>query len=235
MGIVARVKPRLVRPELLDDMDPNDPAASHSRADLRRLNWLMANAHWIDRALRREKVQARAVAELGAGDGTFLLSVVRKLKKRGVQIEKAVALDRQSIVSQETRAGFAALGCAFESAQADVFDANKSLPKTDIIICNLFLHHFVDDQLRQLFARIEENCDCFVACETRRYRAAPYTTPLLGLIGCNYVTRHDAKLSVEAGFWDGELTKLWPNQTTWKFREEPAGTFSHLFMAKRNC
>ena len=84
---------------------------------MRRLNWLMANAHWIDRALRRENARGRTIAELGAGDGTFLLSLVRKLRKRGVQIERAITLDRQSIVSQETREGFAALGCSFESAQ----------------------------------------------------------------------------------------------------------------------
>jgi hypothetical protein len=55
---------------------------------------------------------------------------------------------------------------------------------------------------------------------------------MLGAIGCNDVTRHDAVASVRAGFRDGQLSALWP-AGPWKLTERGAGLFSHLFVARR--
>ena len=43
---------RVVQPELLDDLPPTDRRAIHSRADLRRLNFIMRHAAIISRACR---------------------------------------------------------------------------------------------------------------------------------------------------------------------------------------
>jgi len=56
---------------------------------------------------------------------------------------------------------------------------------------------------------------------------------LLRLIGCNRVTRHDAPISVRAGFTGQELSQLWPAGQGWLLEERPAGWFSHLFIAQR--
>jgi hypothetical protein len=56
---------------------------------------------------------------------------------------------------------------------------------------------------------------------------------LLGVIGCNRVTRHDAKISVRAGFAENELSALWPLDQGWRLRERQAGLFSHCFVAQR--
>jgi hypothetical protein len=58
---------------------------------------------------------------------------------------------------------------------------------------------------------------------------------LLGLIGCNDVTRHDAVLSVHAGFRGTELSELWREAQPdgWTLRESAAGPFGHLFSASR--
>jgi hypothetical protein len=44
---------RVVIPELLDHLPQDDPAAERSRADLRRINFLMGNGRWVTRTLRR--------------------------------------------------------------------------------------------------------------------------------------------------------------------------------------
>jgi hypothetical protein len=56
---------------------------------------------------------------------------------------------------------------------------------------------------------------------------------LLGLIGCNDVTRHDAIVSVRAGFRNQELTGLWPDRAVWTLQEHAYGLFSHYFVAIR--
>jgi hypothetical protein len=75
----------------------------------------------------------------------------------------------------------------------------------------------------------------FVACEPRRSSMALAGSRLLGFIGCNDVTRHDAVVSVRAGFSDGELSDAWPAGPGWSLEERPAPPFSHLFVARRNA
>ena len=45
---------RVLEPEWLDELPPQDPRAVRSRADLRRVNWLMGNARLIARVLSPE-------------------------------------------------------------------------------------------------------------------------------------------------------------------------------------
>jgi hypothetical protein len=56
---------------------------------------------------------------------------------------------------------------------------------------------------------------------------------LLWAIGCNEVTRHDALVSIRAGFAGDEITRLWPSDPGWKLVERPVNLASHLFVACR--
>ena len=72
--------------------------------------------------------------------------------------------------------------------------------------------------------------------EPRRSALARAGTRLLFLIGCNDVTRHDALVSVEAGFTGWEITALWPADPAWEAPVEArAGLFSHVFSARKAC
>jgi hypothetical protein len=72
----------------------------------------------------------------------------------------------------------------------------------------------------------------FIAIEPRRARWPQFCGRLLWLIGCNPVTRHDAAVSIRAGFSDTELSALWPAGGDWQLTERHAGPFSHLFIAQ---
>jgi hypothetical protein len=52
------------------------------------------------------------------------------------------------------------------------------------------------------------------------------------MVGCSEVTRHDAIVSVRAGFAGRELSMLWPAEG-WDTAEKSAGLFSHSFAARR--
>jgi hypothetical protein len=109
----------------------------------------------------------------------------------------------------------------------------RNLPNADIITVNLFLHHFIQPQLAQLFGRLAPLAPLFVASEPRRGALPLLASRLLWVIGCNDVTRHDAVVSVEAGFNDRELSALWPEQTRWQLQEHAARLFTHCFVARR--
>jgi hypothetical protein len=215
---------RVLEPELLDELPASDPRALRSRRDLRRINWLMGNARVIAKFVREfacGKDELR-IAEIGAGDGNVSLCVARSLKKG-----ELILVDRNP-----SKAGMVD-GWDIRVEREDVFDWLKSAPRVDVMIANLFLHHFERDALGELLKRCAECCDCFVGAEPRRSRFAEWFAGRVGLIGCNEVTRHDAVISVRAGFCGEELSALWIADGKWNVREGRKGLFAHFFSAVR--
>jgi hypothetical protein len=243
---------RRVEPEQLDRLDPADRHAIRSRADLRRLHRLMGTRGILLRALRRLPHPPRRVLELGAGDGTLMLRVARKLSMpahgettAGWRDVRIALLDQHPVVVNDTlrayaQAGWHAtpllanaesfLGLASNLENGRAADANRY----HLIVANLFLHHFSVEDLRAMLASVASRCDAFIACEPRRSALALCGSRLVGLVGANAITRKDAVLSVRAGFLGAELSALWPSRPGWQVAEYPAGLFSHCFVAHRN-
>ena len=121
---------------------------------------------------------------------------------------------------------------------ADALDwlARARPERVGIVFANLLVHHFEGERLTRLLGGIAANADAFVCCEPRRSRFALAGSRLLGLIGCNDVTRHDAVVSVEAGFRGDEIGAAWRAAVGggWVLSEAAAGAFSHLFVARRD-
>ena len=174
------------------------------------------------------------IREHHVGDGTLLLRLARRWSGLGLTAEASL-VDRQELVSTETRRAFAALRWSVESVACDVFGwLDSSAPVAGLMLTNLFLHHFQDERLAELLRLAAAKTDLFLACEPRRSQLALTAARSLALLGCNDVTRHDAVVSVRAGFSGQELSALWPKTKGWTLREGAAGLFSHCFVAERN-
>jgi len=223
---------RIVEPELLDSLPPDDPRAVRSRRDLHRVNAWMRNHVIMARALEQNGngPAPGQITELGAGDGNFLLSVAGKISPRWPDM-KVTLLDFQKNVPPETLAAFANLGWRAEAVVTDAFEWSPI--EAEIVIANLFLHHFEDARLAELLQKISERAKLFIAVEPQRFHRAFACAQLLRLIGCNEVTLHDAAVSIRAGFTGSELSALWPDQQNWRLTEQRAGFFSHVFVARR--
>ena len=229
---------RRIEPELLDSLPSDDPRAIRSRKDLRRINAFMGNPKIIAHELRGifNGASPKTIVDIGAGDGLLMLGVAKEIanKWNGLAVR---FVDRQSIVSQQTLAALQSLGWRAAVSQADILDwlSQPASEQVDVMIANLFLHHFTDAQLSKLLAGISERVRAFVAVEPRRWRWALFFSGLVPFIGCSSVTRHDALASVRAGFAERELSRLWPAADGWSLEEGPANWCSHLFIAKRTC
>lgn len=234
---------RVVEPEWLDSLPANDPRAIRSRGDLRRINRIMGASAMLEAALDLllRGLQAVELVEIGAGDGTLLLKPAQRRATDwpGVRLR---LLDLQDVASDATLASYRALGWDAERIRADVFDwlDQSTLPEPSVssadrpvVIANLFLHHFADTALCRLLNLIAVRARAVVFVEPRRSRFALAGSHLLGAIGCNDVTRHDAVVSVRAGFRDQELTERWPDAAAWSIDEGSAGLLSHRFVAQR--
>ena len=225
------MSPRVLESEWLDELPTGDARAIRSRADLRRVNAVMGNARMIAAALKRFLPEGGSlhIADLGAGDGALALAVARKLGRPGARL---TLVDRAPVVQAITLERLRALDWRAAIATADVFAfLSRASERFDAVFVNLFLHHFDDARLARLLALIASRTRLLVACEPRRSAFALAGARLLWALGCNDVTRHDALVSVRAGFSNGELTSLWPRPAGWTLVERAAPPFSHLFVA----
>jgi hypothetical protein len=201
---------------------------------LRRVNAWMRNHKLLAGALKNNW-NGRAperITDLGSGDGCFLLNVAQSLSPPWPDIS-ATLLDRQQIVSAGVLAAFADLGWRAEAIAADASDWLRNGNTGQIVVTNLFLHHFENGRLVELLRAVARRADLFVAIEPRRAAWPLFCCRWLWVIGCNAVTRHDARVSVRAGFSGQELSVLWPDKTNWQLAERRAGLFSHLFVARK--
>jgi hypothetical protein len=231
--MAALARARRVEPEWLDELPAEDPRARRARRDLRLVNAIMGNACIVAGELAPALRAGARIAEIGAGEGDFLVALARSRRLRGRRI-RATLVDRQPGESGAARKALAALGWEAARAQCDAIAWLEAQGEEyDAIVANLFLHHLEPAALARLLALAARRTRLFVACEPRRSAVALAGASLLGALGCNDVTRHDAVVSVRAGFRDREIAALWPPGAGWTIEERARGPFSHAFVARR--
>ena len=233
---------RRVDAEILDDLAVNDPRAVASRRDLLRVHRVMQTRSILVGALRDWGRAAQAplkMLELGCGDGRLMLRTAAVLAPDWPPVELTL-LDRQPLLTDETIASYADLGWTAMPLTADVLDCARERqgagqsPRFDIVIANLFLHHFTEAPLQRILGAVAGSTHRFLASEPRRSWLALAGSHVVGALGANAVTRQDAVVSVHAGFRALELSRLWPGDpSAWRLDEYPAGPFSHCFSAQR--
>ncbi len=207
---------RKLTPELLDHLPHDDPGAIRSRRDLARINRFMGNESWIIGSLGDSPAR---ITEIGAGDGSLL----SKLSKThpDTLIDAYDLAPRPANLSEKV--GW---------HRGDIL--NEPPPEHGgVLIANLFLHHFTDEQLTA-FARWFEGFDAVVINEPLRSKMSL----LFGKAAypfINQITRHDMRVSIEAGFVPGELPHILRLQTLgFDFKELSTWQGAIRITAKRN-
>ena len=227
---------RRVDPELLDGLAAEDPRARRSRGDLQRIHRAMATLSIVERALDRgtSGMIPRTLLELGAGDGSLMMRLAQRRAARWPNVHVTL-LDRLDLIAPQTLEGIREAGWTPTVVAMDVFDwlARRDDSHWDVVLANLFVHHFVSGELQRLLAGIAARTRAFLCCEPRRSALALAGSHMVGLLGAGAVTRQDAVSSVHAGFRARELSSLWPNGQDWVMSEYRGGLFSHCFLARR--
>lgn len=227
---------RNIEPEILDELPANDHRAIASRKDLRRLNYWLNHHRLVKNAILRAFPAdlPHTILEIGSGDGRFALQTLSYLDEARPfpETRNLYLVDRQTTTPQDLYGEFESLGWNVHSIQADIFEWLPYQKTFDCVIANLFLHHFEPVKLLALFELIAAHSKVFIACEPRRCKTALYGGYLLVYATCSSVTRHDAIVSIRAGFRDQELSQLWPTGG-WTLLETRSGFVNHLFVAMK--
>ena len=224
---------RRIEPELLDSLPADEPGAVASRRDLVWINALLFHSRIMAGLLRRHVPRPpKRILEIGSGDGTFMLSVARRLARDWSDVD-LVLLDQTDLVDDRTRAAFAAIGWRVETVTDDVFEwiGEPGAGAFDVTTANLVLHHFKPPELTRLFMALMRTAPVFLATEPRRNVVSLAGCWSLRAIGVNSVTLHDSVASVRAGFIGDELTCLWPFGSPHRISERRFGPFTHAFAA----
>ncbi len=205
---------RVVKPEILDNLDATNPAAIRSRKDLRLINWCMRGESWILSQLESFDNLTKVV-EVGAGDAQLTNKI--KLKFPHIQIIACDLIDRPKHLHKEI------CWLVGDILDSDCFDENT------VVVANLFIHHLDDEALYRLSDKIRP-CRALIMAEPHRY----WFSKLLGYLTyplVNNVTKHDMMVSIDAGFRFGELAGLIDLDWHWDERAALGGIRS---IAKKN-
>ena len=186
---------RVVAPEILETLADDDPHAIQGRLDLLKVNWIMGNHRWLLRTLKRERKPGEHICELGAGDG----ALSRKMLQNAICTPQELhAVD----LAGEPKNWPA--GAIWH--RGDLFA--QPLPDCEILVANLFLHHFTEEQLAKLGSRLSSKTRLILAAEPARYFIHKISGWLFSnLTRLNHVTRHDMQVSIRAGFRGDELPR----------------------------
>jgi hypothetical protein len=156
----------------------------------------MGNERWM---LRKIDPIARKSAvtfiELGAGDGSFCRKLLQHYPDATIH-----AYDFQHLPD--------GLPAPVHWYSGDIREATppaKEYGRPMILLCSMFLHHFTDEEL-SLFRRWVEACDHALIVEPWRNKAVSLLGTSLHPF-CNEVTRHDMRVSIQAGFCGTELAE----------------------------
>lgn len=205
---------RVVQPELLDSLPEEAPSAQRSRRDLKILNRLLGNEAWFRAVLASRARRGERRLEVGAGDGALALA----LMSAGLGPVAGLDLVRRPSGWPKDAPWF----------QTSIFEF-VSWADYPVVVGNLVFHHFKAEELAALGAQLSRCARLLVVSEPLRARRAAWLfSAVCPVIKADPVTRHDGRVSIQAGFRGHELPELLqldPREWTWNVRETTLGAY----------
>ena len=207
------VPPRRDDPEWMDGAGNSEDDLARVLEDLGRVNRFLQGNRISLAAVRRYVHRGGhrgvlRVLDVGAGRGDLGMALVREARREGRAIE-VVALDRDPVI-----AGLAVRACAaypeIRVVEGDALDPPFADRSFDLVVANLFLHHFDLDAAVDVVSRLRRLATQAVLINDLRRHRLPHA--LFSAAGWILV-RHprafdDGKLSVLRGFTPAELDRV---------------------------
>jgi 2-polyprenyl-3-methyl-5-hydroxy-6-metoxy-1,4-benzoquinol methylase len=143
------------------------------------------------------------VLDVATGSGDVLKSLARRAPGR----VRGMGLDISHEAVEAARHGAPA---GIEFRQADVMDPGVPLPRADVVMCSLFLHHLVTEQVPPLLARMAAAATQLVIVSDLERSALNWLMVGVAarLVTRSHVVHFDSLRSVEGAWTKSELYDL---------------------------
>jgi SAM-dependent methyltransferase len=199
---------RITSAELLDDDLGTPGEISTSLDDLwrinRRLGGVSSSLRMLDHFFSRTRARTARILDVGCGDSRLAGHLRAQLLQRGIQSEFFV-LDRR--LTHLTSGKPAAAGLL--PLVADVFAMPFPEASFDVVMCNLFLHHFSGEAARELLRSLAQIAKSAVLVNDLERHVLPFLFIRVAYpFARSRLTRHDGPASVRQAYTRGELEAL---------------------------
>ena len=161
------------------------------------------------------------ILDVGAGDSRLAQRLQEELLRSGLQV-KFVALDRRIT---HLRNGHP-ISCTVPAVVADVFNLPFGENSFDVVMCNLFLHHFSGQSALNLLRRMAEVARDAVIVNDLERNLLPYLFIRVAFpLARSRITRFDGPASVRQAYTRGELRQLAESAGFRNFEVERMGAY----------
>ena len=202
---------RVTSVELLDEDRGSPEEIQSSLDDLWRINrWLggvTSSLRLLDHFFSRTGSHPVRILDVGSGDARLAARLKAELLRRKIPVE-FVVLDRRFSHLAGARSSRPA-GVGMPPVVADVFALPFAERSFDVVICNLFLHHFSGDHERHLLISLASVAREAVLINDLERHLLPYLFIRVAIpFARSRITRNDGPASVRQSYTREELAAL---------------------------
>src|SRR5579859_72991 len=195
--------------ELLDDDLGTPEEISTSLDDLwrinRRLGGVSSNLRMLEHVFSRTGEHPLRILDVGSGDSRLADRLRTELAQRNIRAEFFV-LDRR----QSHLASGRPLAAGLRPVVGDVFALPFPERSFDVVMCNLFFHHFSGEEAQRLLCSLAKVASQAVLVNDLERHVLPYL--FIRFLGFPFahsrITRNDAPASVRQAYTRDELAAL---------------------------
>jgi len=195
------------REEWMDSVDISEEMLWRARRDIRFMNGFLGTTRVMSRLLnrlRKEGLNSGLIVDAGCGAGDLTLGMALRPGFSGFDF---LGVDRKA-VSEDVMERRGDAGVLFVCA--DILEESVYASGVDVVMCNLFLHHFSEEALRNLLVFWKRmGVKYVIVNDLERNRVSFYGFRILSfLFGLGVVARYDGAVSVLRGFRRRELLEV---------------------------
>lgn len=210
--MLDRFKQRSHRLEHIDTGNYTADEYDDCIGELQLVNRWIGDAHSLKATVLREveaqRLKSFSILDIGAGSGELLRVAARWARQTHRQL-RAVGLDMnermtESIIEESERFD------EISSVRGDALRLPFADAEFDYVICSLFTHHLLDEQVVQVLGEMSRVAKRRIfVIDLHRHPVAYFLYTTVGkIILHNRLVRHDGALSILRGFKRDELLEL---------------------------
>lgn len=194
--------------EIMDDLTISGEVVAQTLRELNTINQYLGGNRISIKSFRKiiKKHQVKSLVDLGCGGADILIQMAKASQKDNIQFTGIDANPHIVAYAQNNTDSYANIEVSCENILSKDFQEQSF----DIIHCCLFLHHFTERELIDLFKSFKHQAKkAIIVNDLHRHFLAYHSIRLITrFFSRSYMVRNDAAISVARGFKRRELIRI---------------------------